>query len=218
MKVRPRRHYLSADVAASVDEVTCLTSYELTVPPTGEPVDLEAPDGQKAHSKVETNDDDAVVDSCIKAARAYLEDIHGICCLTQTWKMFLEHFPGEIIIRKRPVQSITSIKYIDEAGAEQTLNASVYQIDLTGHLARIKPKYGQSWPTTRGGDYKAVTVEFVAGFGVDPADVKENITAALKLHAAHLYTHREEAMIGVSVTRVPFAYDALVASDRVWSV
>lgn len=61
-----------------------------------------------------------------------------------------------------PITSITQIQYVDTAGVTQTLDQSLYQVDLTSTTARISPSYGNYWPYTRS-ILNAVTVTFVAG-------------------------------------------------------
>ena len=190
----------------------CRIAYELITPPAVEAVRLEL---QKTHSKIDHADDDVLVDSYIKTARAHLEGTYNICCITQTWKMYLDRFPDEITIRKRPVQSITSVKYLDQDGVEQTLNQNVYQSNLHGFLARITPTFGQrTWPPVKTGTYNAVIVEFIAGFGDDPEEVSSNIIAALMLHAGTLYAHRETIVVGPPIAHLN-AYEALIFTERV---
>ena len=189
-------------------------AYELTEPPAVEAVRL---DTQKTHSKIDHGDDDWLVDACIKAARAHLEGGYGICCISQTWKMYLDRFPDrEITIRKRPVKSINSVKYLDSEGIEQTLAPSAYQTDLKGFLARISPAPSLTWPS-RQSAYNAITVEFIAGYGDDPEEVNANITAALRLHAGDLYAHRETVVVGPPIAFLR-TYEALVNPERVWPV
>jgi uncharacterized phiE125 gp8 family phage protein len=67
-----------------------------------------------------------------------------------------------IWLPKPPLQSVSSIQYVDAAGDTQTLAAANYRVDADDEPARITPAYGLSWPTARQVT-KAVTVIFIAG-------------------------------------------------------
>ena len=59
-------------------------------------------------------------------------------------------FTGDIIkIAKWPLSSVTSIAYLDADGDSQTLSASKYIVDAANIPGRIKPAFGEVWPTTR---------------------------------------------------------------------
>ena len=66
-----------------------------------------------------------------------------------------------------PVASITSVKYTDLAGAEQTLAGSAYALSLYGDSRRLAPTFGNTWPSTRDVP-DAVRVRFVAGYTTAP--------------------------------------------------
>lgn len=108
----------------------------------------------------------------------YIETVTGRQLITATWKLILDRFPAVIELRKPPIQSVDSITYIDEDGVEQTLNASLYQVDSDNEPGRIVPAYDQSWPATRC-QPQAVQVEFTAGYG-GRDEIPEGIKTAIK--------------------------------------
>jgi hypothetical protein len=67
-----------------------------------------------------------------------------------------------------PVSSITSVKYLDSTGAEQTLSSAVYTLISESLPPRLVLKTGQSWPATYSAD-NAVRIRFVAGYGAASA-------------------------------------------------
>jgi uncharacterized phiE125 gp8 family phage protein len=93
------------------------------------------------------------------------------------------------------VQSVSSVTYVDEAGATQTLASSGYQVDVTSLPPRVTPAYGAYWPAARGTTYQAVRVTFVAGYGLAAA-VPDALKAAIKLLTSHWYENREAAGAG----------------------
>ena len=161
------------------------------------------------------------------AAIALLDGRNGIlgrALCTQTWDMKLDRFPedsffGPISVALPPLQSVTSITYLDDAGAAQTLSSALYQVVGVGgwDKGRIVPAYNQSWPVTRY-QPEAVTVRFVAGYGTPGASpddtqaaVPEPIRHALLLLISHWYQNREPVTVGTIVTDTPMTVDALIA-------
>lgn len=191
-------------------------NYLLTAPPDGEPITLAE---AKTHLRVELDfeDDDAYISALITACRRYTEELTGNLFKRQTWKLTLDAFPCQIVLRKRPVTDVNSIVYIGGDGAQQTLDAALYQVDLNGFLARIRPAYGQSWPTTRS-QMGAVEVSFVAGAEDTEVGIPEYWKQGVLLLLGHYYENREDAVVGVSVAQLPRAYEALVGLDRVMPV
>lgn len=80
-----------------------------------------------------------------------------------------------------PAVSVTSVKYLDTDGTEQTLDPSVYAFDAGRQ--KIKLAFGQEWPEVADYD-SAVKVEYVAGYGVDSSCVPRMLKAAVLLLTA----------------------------------
>lgn len=177
----------------------------LKAEPVFEPITLEE---LKRHTVVPFDEDDEVLVGFIEQARAQVEADTGRALVEQTWQLFGESFPDEIIVPKPPLVSVTSIKYIDTDGVEQTLAASEYQVLKTGVNARIKPASGKAWPSVQTGNYNGVTVEFVAGYLTDDGSggfagqLPHTARTALLVLAAHLYENRE-AMSPVQQYELP---------------
>lgn len=90
-----------------------------------------------------------------------------------------------IVLPIPPVQSISSIQYVDTSGATQTLSSANYILDSNSEPARITPAYGLSWPDTRV-QVGAVTVTFVAGYGLAIA-VPAAAKTFIKMKVRQLY-------------------------------
>jgi uncharacterized phiE125 gp8 family phage protein len=176
-------------------------AYVLTTPPAAEPLTLA---DAKLHLRIETGDtaEDALVTSAVQAAREYAEEATGRALVTQGWTLTLDAFPargGVIALERAPVQSVTSVTYLDAAGVSQTLTAGTdYVVDTASQPARVALAPDASWPSTQSGRINAVTVVFVAGYGV-AADVPEILKGAMKLHVGDMHEHREETLIGTIV-------------------
>ena len=154
----------------------------------------------------------------IKAAQGNIDGKDGWlgrALMTQTWDLFLDVFPAgskSIQIPLPPLQSVTSVKYINPDGNLITLDASKYIVDIAATPGLIHAAYGESWPDTRC-QSNAVTVRFVAGYGTAAA-VPEPVKAALKLLVGHWYQNREPVNIGNITTPLPMTVDYLLSAYR----
>jgi uncharacterized phiE125 gp8 family phage protein len=181
--------------------------------PASDPVSLAE---AKAHLRVDSIDDDAMIVSYLLAARRHIEDIASVAMRTQTFDMTLDQLPCgtvELPLLRYPLQSVTSITYIDSAGALQTWAAANYQVDATTIPGRVKPAPDATWPSARV-QMAAATVRFVAGYADDACP--DELRHAVLLLTAHFYENREPVNIGNIVNKIPFAVDALVAPFRLY--
>jgi len=185
-------------------------TYTLTTAATEEPVTL---DEAKAHLRIDHDDEDDHIAALITAARQWAEMYTRRQFISATYTLYLDWFPGEIVVPRPPLISVTSISYLDTAGASQTLATSVYAVDAVALPGRIRLKFNESWPGTRTIE-NAVTVVYIAGYGAATA-VPETAKAALKLLVAHLYENREPYIVGTSVSALPMAAKSLLSAERV---
>jgi uncharacterized phiE125 gp8 family phage protein len=163
--------------------------------------------------------DDALVTALIKAARQHVDGKDGLLARalnTQTWELQLDEFPvSEIRLPLPPLQSVSSVKYDDLAGVEQTVAALDYTVDTVTPPGWVIPVTGKSWPATMETP-NAVRVRYVAGYG-DAAAVPEPIKAAMKLLIGHWYENREEVNVGQVTSTVPMAAEALLSPYVFWT-
>lgn len=180
----------------------------------------------EARQHLRIPDDDTTQDTLILALLAAAgrgaEHECNRALITQTWKLTLDSFPGcwglysigdyphpdlrqRIQLPLPPTQSVTSVKYIDVNGVEQTMVANTdYVVDLN-EPCRITPAYGLTWPATRR-QLAAVNVVFVAGYG-EPSDVPACVKPWVLLQLGALYENRESVIVDTRITLVemPFA-------------
>lgn len=182
----------------------------LVTPPSSTPVTLAE---AKAHLRVDGTADEALITALIDAATAHLDGYSGIlgrALVTQTWALTMDSLPGDgFKLSLPPIQSVTSITYVDSDGATQALASDQYV--LSGD--HVRPAYGVTWPTPRD-QADAVTVIFVVGYG-DAADVPGPIKAAMLLMIGDLYANREGQIVG-TISGPNRTVDALVAPYRAW--
>ena len=124
-------------------------------------------------------------------------------------------YGGGIDVRKCPVVSIDSLKYLDTTGTQQTLasDGSAYVTDLLSEPARIYPAYGVPWPITRW-QSAAIQITFTAGYGPTADTIPYRAKNAIRMLAAHWYWHRES--VGSVGEEIAQGYWACINSLR-WS-
>jgi len=180
---------------------------QLVTPPAEEPVSLQE---AKLHLRVDFEEDDALILALISAARQAAETITGRQLITARWKLVLDRFAGlegmagpaesnfsipshAVLLFKCPVQSISSIQYLDMNGAMQFMPPTDYVLDSACEPARVTPVFGQIWPVSLP-QIGAVNITFDAGYGARE-DVPEGIKSWIKIRVGSLYAYREEMSV-----------------------
>lgn len=185
---------------------------KLITAPAAEPVTLTE---AKLHARVDHVADDTLITALIAAARQDAEHLTGRALITQTWEMVLPEFADSMDLDLGPVASITSVKYLDSDGVEQTLASTVYDLIEEALPPRLVLKTGQSWPATYTAE-DAVRIRFVAGYGADATYVPAAIRAWLWVRISSLYAQREAFVAGVSVAEPPGRFiDGLLDPYRI---
>ena len=183
---------------------------------THDPVTLEE---LKWQARVDGSDDDSLMRLHIKAAVEYCEEFTGLKFVTATYDQTFDTWSNELVLDKPPLSSVTSVKYYDEDGVEQTLSSAVYDAVTNRQPGMVRLAYDQSWPTHRAQD-EPITVQFVAGHG-DAADVPDSLRLAVLLYASHLHEHREAIAIlppGSIFQELPMALKDLLRQNRLYEV
>ncbi len=164
----------------------------------------------KRQAVIEHTLDDVYLDRLIAVATGYAEAQTHRQLIDATWKMYLDAFPARIILPRPPLDSVTSIEYIDTGGDTQTLTAVTdYQVSTASEPAWVEPAYGKIWPATRA-QREAVIVTYKAGYGTASTDVPQEIRHAIIMLAAHWYENREPIITGTIVAKTPFTVDNLL--------
>lgn len=123
-------------------------------------------------------DQDSLFRSLIIQAQNYVEEAAREFVRPVTVTEKIDAFPeGKIPIRlSRPCRSLTSVVYVDENGATQTVLASNYSTWLTHTPPLISAKGSTPWPTTSSDELAAVTITYESG----PASVSAAKPALLQ--------------------------------------
>lgn len=151
----------------------------------------------------------AEMQALLAAAHAHAEHTTGKSIGTQTLELALDAFPEDgILLPGLPVASITSVKYLDATGAEQTLDAGAYTLDTYDSQQHWLLPTG-TWPTALD-SANAVKVRYQAG-ATTQLQHWGAVRNALLLHTAALDMNRENA-------EPPPAVAALLNTEKVWAL
>jgi len=217
-----------------------ILNLKLITPPEAEPITLDL---AKQHCRVANDNDDAIIQAYISAARRLCENETRRAFFNQTWQRALDHFPlypfwsgtgratdrhdawnysnirkGYRIQLPRPsLVSVKSITYLDPSRTVQTLDPSLYYADADSEPGCIVPQPGLCWPYTQQYLPGSVKVQFVAGSygdGVIENHCPENVQVAILLMTGHLYENRE-ATTDARLIELPMGVKALLQSEMV---
>lgn len=184
-----------------------MTSY-LLAGPAAEPVSLVQ---AKAFLKVEDGTEDGLITTLVTAARLHVEGVTGRALLSQSWRVVLDCWPQDRLVKLRvsPLRSITAIKAYD-------LDGTSHAIGLVQFLAEpdriLLPVTVAGMPVTR--ERGGIEIDYVAGFGADPADVPADIVQAMLALIGYWYEHRDAVIVAGSGAVVPAHFDQLIAIHK----
>jgi uncharacterized phiE125 gp8 family phage protein len=173
---------------------------KLITPPAVEPVELQ---DVKDFARVDNLEDDDMLSSLLMTAREAAELITRRAFLTQTWRLTAYEFPRglgngiwrfggrnskrcEIALPYPPLQSVTSIEYLDSGGVLQTMDPADYIVHTDSEPGRITLPELAIWPVTAW-VADAVTITFVAGYGDSANDLPASVKTYIKMKTARLY-------------------------------
>lgn len=182
--------------------------YKVVTPVAAEPVTTAE---AKLHCRVDTTADDTLFDALVVAAREFAEHYTGRAFAAQTLELALDTFPDcnadWIDLDMPPVASVSSVKYTDTAGVEQTMDSGDYSLSVYGESRRISLAYNVSWPLTQDIP-NAVRIRYVTGYTTLPKAAKQGLLLVI----GHFYEKR-----GAATEDVPEGALALLNTIKVWS-
>lgn len=142
------------------------------------------------HSRIDAHDEDVFLGKLLKEAREAVEEIIWRKLIEQTWDQSFDGWEDPMYLVWAPASSITSITYVDNDDVTQTLGATIYELGDENGLGIVRRQHDQVWPTCRGHP-DDITVKYVCGYGAAASDVPAQLKAAIRIHAAHNWIHRE---------------------------
>lgn len=193
----------------------------------------------KTYLRINTSDDDAMIQGFIEAATDIVEKYTGRKLITQTWQQFMDAFPqnsrldalpegvtdgalSEYItgadsfeLLLFPVQSVTHLKTYDGANTAYTMSSSEYFLDSSAEPARLALANDSSWPTTLLRTVNGIEVQFVVGYGLSGTSVPYGLKQAIMEIVGKFYNSRG---CSDSTNSMPATALALLQSYRVMRI
>lgn len=191
----------------------------VVTPPSGGLISLA---DAKAHLRVDYADADDLISAYVLSASAMVEAETQRRFLTQTLEWVRADWCDEMPLPiagttdKPDALAITSVKYADLQGQQQTLDTGMYWDRPEGSTRAVVRQWFAVWPWLGDAAERVVITIDVTG---EPADVPPMAVAATKLLVGHFWLHRE-AVVGVdardSSTVIPLGVEQLLSPLR-WS-
>ncbi len=179
-------------------------------PPVNQPLDPDEVAKQLATHPEQGEHLLALIGAATRRAETYL----GRALIEQTLVYYLDAFPCEPIeLPRPPLVDVSEIRYLDAAGAPQTLDASTYRVTSGREPAAIYLAYGASWPSTLP-VLEAIEIEYVAGYGDQGASVPATIRQAMTLMVGEWLEFREGLVVGTIAEPIPHSARFLLDGER----
>ncbi len=179
--------------------------------PDVEPVSLAE---AKVQARVDSETDDAYIQTLISVARQYVEDQLDVTLLTTTWEASYDLFPvWAIILPRPPLQTGTitvTYRLGDGAASTRSSASSHFRVDTRTIPGRIYPNWSETWPAVRG-DENSVVVNYTAGYGNDGTSVPPVVRHLILLLVAHWYDTRQIVGPG-NIGTMPKTFETLLAA------
>jgi uncharacterized phiE125 gp8 family phage protein len=112
---------------------------------------------------------------------------------------------------RAPLVSVTHVKYVDTVGAQQTMPAGDYVVDIDSQPGRVYPTYNTPWPFVLEGYPRVIEVQFIAGY--TNARMAPHQHAVLML-LSHLF-ERHEPFDVMELYQIPEGFWNIIDDHRV---
>jgi len=187
----------------------------LVTPPTIEPLTLTQGKLRAGLDWLVGDPRDDLMTGFIAAARSKVEQDTGLALLTQTRDVYFDRWPYgtvplELPAQSTPLQSVTSVKSTDTAGAVNTLDPSTYLVDVAS--GRIGLSASGVWPTDLR-PFQPIVIRIVAGW-TSVALMPPLLVHAVGLLTAHYATLGRDLASLNTISEVPQGYEDAVAPYR----
>jgi uncharacterized phiE125 gp8 family phage protein len=176
----------------------------------------------KAHCRVDSTADDALIQNLIRASREWVENYLDRTLVLTQWTMRLDRLPSSGIAPvelPRPPMATSgtatavSVTFTAEVGTTSSWSTAEYRVDRYSTPGTVLPVYGTSYPPHRQDD-NAVSVTWWAGYGPSGQDVPAAIRHAMLMLIAFWYDNRSSVLVGSISKELEFAVSSLLDSQR----
>ncbi len=171
----------------------------LITPPAGEPVSLAE---AKAHARIGSDTEDAILASLIAAARARIEGAARLALMPRRLKLTLDRWPspalesGRFSLPVRPVSAIVSVRIIATDGS--IVSDHTGNVALEDRRTLVLRSGVWPWPGAYGEKIELVFDAGFAGANSIPADLAHAVLAL----TAHFYEVRDGRPGDISVSEL----------------
>lgn len=161
--------------------------------------------------------DDDLLTALRDAAIETVEEAQSTILAQATMTLTLSYWPrdGVFVIPRYPVQSITSITYLEEGESTPTTwAASNYRLESDTFPPRVVVKKDIITPTASLESGNPITITFVAGYA--DGQVPDTPLQSVRFLTAHWYANRESVAVGTIATKIPDTFMSLIMRGRLW--
>lgn len=189
-----------------------MRTYMVTAPAV-EPVTV---DEIKEHCVIGNDDDNSILRRLVKVARmggeTFIEHQFVTATRETTWDSW--GVSSDIELPYPPLQSVTSVTYVDDDDVLRTISTDDYEVVTAGIVGFVRPV--DEWPTG-----KTLTVRYVCGWPLVDGEptTPEDIRHWIMVRVADLYEHRESFIVGQPINVIPSNFvDGLISHYRLPAV
>ena len=188
----------------------------VTTPPTSEPVTRS---DIKDHLRIAASQTeyDTLVDALIVAARRHYEARTHRALIRRTLTFATERFPcgnDLMMLPWTPIHSVTSIKYHDQDGIQQTWANTNYVVMSNREPGGIALAYDKTWPSYRL-QPQGIEVVYVSGHATAAGtSIPAEAGHAIKLLVSHYFENPSAVAFG-HYSELPLAVESLILLSAV---
>ncbi|SHE61926.1 phage conserved hypothetical protein, phiE125 gp8 family [Kaistia soli DSM 19436] len=181
--------------------------------PSMEPVTLA---DVKAHLRLDTSDDDRLLQAAIVAARVHIEAVTRRCLIHQLWRIYLDEWPESrsLPIPLSPLIAVNQVTFYDVAGVARQWGPENWRVDVSSQPARLVAKLRPQPALYDNG----VEIDVIAGYGVSSIDVPAPLRQAVMVLVANWYEARGMVGHDFAGAIAPPGFEALIAPFKVRSL
>lgn len=143
----------------------------------------------KTYANVYHSSDDTLFADLIQSAIDQIETHSGLILRAATGIAYLGSWISCIHLDKRPVVSITHIKYYDEDGNLQTVDSANYDLDTSGVIPVIMFNPDYDYPELDDSKINPIIVTLSMGYAL--AAVPKRVIQWLRYYVNDMYNHRD---------------------------
>lgn len=212
-----------------------MTALTRTTQPASEPLSLAE---AKNHLRVNVTDDDSLITNLIVTARITCEEFTARALITQSWRLWLDNFPGDsiawwdgtregatarltvkryIAIPRAPLQAISAVTVYADDDTSTLFSSASYFVDTAAEPGRLALRNNASWPIAQRAT-NGISIDFSAGYGAASA-VPQALKQGMLAHIGQLYEHRGDGLRfrgdALSVQAIPDIVQAMYQPFRV---